>query len=202
MAQTAMIIGLVGPYGLIYVAIIYGNLAVVAIVIGSIINFLIPGYSPELFLEIPSYHMPHFGTLMKKLWMRIRGFLAEAIPLVLIGVLLVNILFLSGIIDLFSNFSAPVIVKIMGLPKEAVSSLIIGFLRKDVAVGMLEPLNMTIKQLIIACTVLSIYFPCIATFAVLIKELGGKAMLKASLIMVGTAIAVGGLLNLILPNFS
>jgi len=202
MAQTAMIIGLVGPYGLVYVAIIYGNLAVIAIVIGSIMNALIPGYSPEIFLEIPSYHLPHFGTLMKKLWMRIRGFLAEAIPLVLVGVLLVNILFLYGIIDLFSNFSAPVIVKIMGLPKEAVSSLIIGFLRKDVAVGMLEPLNMTIKQLIIACTVLSIYFPCIATFAVLIKELGVKAMLKASLIMVGSAIAVGGLLNLLLPNFS
>ena len=202
MAQTAMIIGLVGPYGLVYVAMIYGNLAVVAIVIGSIMNALIPGYSPEIFLEIPSYHLPHFGTLMKKLWMRIRGFLAEAIPLVLVGVLLVNILFLFGIIDLFSNFSAPVIVKIMGLPKEAVSSLIIGFLRKDVAVGMLEPLHMNIKQLIIACTVLSIYFPCIATFAVLIKELGVKAMLKASLIMVGTAIAVGGLLNLLLPNFS
>ncbi len=202
MAQTAMIIGLVGPYGLVYVAIIYGNLAIIAIAIGSIMNFLIPGYSPEIFLEIPSYHLPHFGTLMKKLWMRIRGFLAEAIPLVLVGVLLVNILFLSGIIDLFSNFSAPVIVKIMGLPKEAVSSLIIGFLRKDVAVGMLDPLDMTIKQLIIACTVLSIYFPCIATFAVLIKELGITAMLKASLVMVGTAIAVGGLLNLLLPNFS
>jgi len=202
MAQTAMIIGLVGPYGLVYVAIIYGNLAVIAIVIGSIMNALIPGYSPEIFLEIPSYHLPHFGTLMKKLWMRIRGFLAEAIPLVLVGVLLVNILFLSGIIDLFSNFSAPVIVKIMGLPKEAVSSLIIGFLRKDVAVGMLEPLHMTIKQLIIACTVLSIYFPCIATFAVLVKELGIKDMLKAGLIMVGTTVAVGGLLNFLLPNFS
>jgi len=202
MAQTAMIIGLVGPYGLVYVAMIYGNLAVLAIVIGSIMNSLIPGYSPEIYLEIPSYHLPHFGTLMKKLWMRIREFLAEAIPLVLVGVLLVNFLFLCGIIDMFSRFSAPVIVKIMGLPKEAVTSLIIGFLRKDVAVGMLEPLNMTIKQLIIACTVLSIYFPCIATFAVLIKELGVKAMLKASLIMVGTAIAVGGLLNLILPNFT
>lgn len=202
MAQTAMIIGLVGPYGLVYVAMIYGNLAILAIAIGSIMNTLIPGYSPEMYLEIPSYHLPHFGTLMKKLWMRIRGFLAEAIPLVLIGVLLVNILFLTGILDLFSNLSAPVVVKIMGLPKEAVSSLIIGFLRKDVAVGMLEPLHMTIKQLIIACTVLSIYFPCIATFAVLIKELGIKAMLKASLIMVGTAVAVGGLLNLLLPNFT
>ncbi|MBN2332945.1 MAG: ferrous iron transporter B [Deltaproteobacteria bacterium] len=202
MAQTAMIIGLVGRYGLSYVAIIYGTLALVALVMGSLMNALIPGYSPEIFLEIPSYHIPHLGTLLKKLWMRIRGFLAEAIPLVLVGVLLVNILFLSGVIDGLASLTAPVIVKIMGLPKEAVSSLIIGFLRKDVAIGMLEPLGMSIKQLIIASTILSIYFPCIATFAVLMRELGIKAMLLASVIMVGTAVTVGGILNLVLPNFS
>jgi ferrous iron transport protein B len=89
----------------------------------------------------------------------------------------------------------------MGLPKEAVSSLIIGFLRKDVAVGMLEPLGLSIKQLIIACTVLAIYFPCIATFAVLVRELGIKMMLYASLIMIFSAALVGGIMNLLLPAF-
>ena len=45
---------------------------------------------------------------------------------------------------------------------------------KDVAVGMLLPLGLTLKQLIIASVVLTMYFPCVATFAVLIKELGVK----------------------------
>ncbi|MDX2480335.1 MAG: nucleoside recognition domain-containing protein [Desulfuromusa sp.] len=137
-------------------------------------GFVGPGYSPEIFLEIPDYHVPHLGTLIKKLWMRIRGFVLEAIPLVLLGILFINILYLTGVIDVISEISTPLVVNLMGLPKEAVSSLIIGFLRKDVAVGMLEPLDLSIKQLIIACTVLAIYFPCIATFAVLIRELGGK----------------------------
>ncbi|PJA62360.1 MAG: ferrous iron transporter B, partial [bacterium (Candidatus Ratteibacteria) CG_4_9_14_3_um_filter_41_21] len=78
------------------------------------------------------------------------------------------------------------------------SALIVGFLRKDVAVGMLGPLNLTTKQLIIGSTVLAIYFPCIATFIVLIRELGIKDMVKSALLMILTAIIVGGLMNLIL----
>jgi len=75
---------------------------------------------------------------------------------------------------------------------------LIGFLRKDVAVGMLGPLALTTKQLIIGCVILAIYFPCIATFIVLVKELGLKDMFKAALIMIFTAVIVGGILNLIL----
>ncbi|MBN2232219.1 MAG: ferrous iron transporter B [Deltaproteobacteria bacterium] len=202
MAQTAMIIGLVGPHGIAYVLLIYGILAVVALVIGTILNRLIPGYSPEIFLEVPSYHLPHFSTLMKKLWQRIRSFLMEAIPLVLVGILLMNLLFQLGVIAWLARVSRPVVVGLMGLPGEAVSSLVIGFLRKDVAVGMLEPLGMSVKQLVIACSVLSIYFPCVATFAVLVQELGVKLMLLASIIMVGTAIIVGTLLNLMLPELA
>jgi ferrous iron transport protein B len=42
------------------------------------------------------------------------------------------------------------------------------------------------------------YFPCIATFTVLIKELNMPDMIKASLIMLITTISVGGLLNFFL----
>lgn len=43
-----------------------------------------------------------------------------------------------------------------------------------------------------------IYFPCVATFAVLIKELGIKDMVKATAVMVSTSLVVGGLMRLIL----
>ena len=83
----------------------------------------------------------------------------------------------------------------MGLPGEVSLPLIIGFLRKDVAVGMLAPLQLTIKQLVIACTILSIYFPCIATFTILLKEIGFKDTAKAALIMILLAVLVGSLMN-------
>ena len=78
-------------------------------------------------------------------------------------------------------------------------ALIVGFLRKDVAVGMLIPLGLTAKQLVIASVVLAMYFPCVATFTTLVKELGIVDMLKSAVIMVISSLVVGGLLNLVLP---
>jgi ferrous iron transport protein B len=42
------------------------------------------------------------------------------------------------------------------------------------------------------------FFPCVATFVVLFKELGLLDTVKSISIMILTALAVGGLLNLIL----
>ena len=96
------------------------------------------------------------------------------------------------------EYTAPVISGIFGLPKEAIGALLVGFLRKDVAVGMLAPLALNLKQLIIASVVLTMYFPCIATFSILIKELGFADMLKALAIMIVSVLIVGGILNVIL----
>ncbi len=198
MAQTAMIFGLVGPYGALGLGAVFGTLFIVWITLGLILNRVIKGESPEIFVEIPPYRLPYFSALIKKLWMRIRWFLKEAVPFVLIGVFIVNILYMVGIIDFVGKLTEPLITGIMGLPSEAVGALIIGFLRKDVAVGMLVPLGLSMKQMIIASVVLTMYFPCIATFTVLIKELDIRDMLKATLIMVLTTVIVGGGLNFVL----
>ena len=85
-------------------------------------NLVIKGESPEIFTEIPPYRLPHFGTLFKKLWMRIHWFLKEAIPFVLLGVLTVNLLYSLGIIEFLGRIAAPIITKLMGLPFEAVDN--------------------------------------------------------------------------------
>ncbi len=198
MAQIAMIIGLVGQRGGQYLGIIFGTLFILLIVKGLIMNKVLKGASPEILVEIPPYRIPQLQAVIKKLLMRVSGFLKEAVPYVLLGVLFVNILYALHIIDLFSNIFAPFLTGLWGLPKEAISALIIGFLRKDVAVGMLGPLNLTTKQLIVGSTVLAIYFPCIATFVMLVKELGIKDMLKSACIMMFVALVVGTLLNIIL----
>ena len=198
MAQIAMIVGLVGERGGQYLGIIFGTLFILLIIKGLIMNKVLKGTSPEILVEIPPYRIPQFLAVIKKLWMRVSGFLKEAVPYVLLGVLFVNILYALKIIDFISKVFSPLLTGLWGLPKEAVSALIIGFLRKDVAVGMLGPLNLTTKQLVIGSTILAIYFPCIATFIMLVKELGIKDMLKAAGIMMFVALTVGALLNIIL----
>ena len=197
-AQTAMVFGLVGKHGLKGLAPVFITLFIVGIIIGLILNKLTKGKSPELFMEISPYRIPYLNALLKKLWMRSKSFLKTAVPYMLVGVLIINLLYSLGIIAFVSNVTAPVVVNILGLPKEAVASLIIGFLRKDVAVGALLPLALSLKQLIIASVVLTMYFPCVATFTVLIKELGIKDMIKSSIIMIISTLIVGGILNLVL----
>ena len=198
MAQTAMVFGLLGKYGVRGLFPVFATLFIVWLAAGNLLRILVRGESPEIFTEIPAYRLPHFATLLKKIWMRIYWFLHEAVPFVLAGVFFVNLLYAFGVISAASEVIGPLTVKVFGLPFQAVAALLIGFLRKDLAVGMLAPLGLSVKQLIIARVVLTMTFPCIATFAVLLRELGVLDMLKAAAIMIGSAFLVGGLLNLIL----
>jgi len=197
-ALQAMIFGLVGARGIGYVAIVYGTLFIVWIILGLILNHTVKGFSPELLIEIPPYRLPPWRTVLQKLWIRTYGFLAEAIPIILGAILVINVLYILGVFDAIANFTAPVVTGLLGLPKEAVTALVIGFLRKDVALGMLAPLALSSGQLVVGSVVLAMLFPCIATFVVMFRELGWLNMLKAVGVMIVAALVTGGILNLIL----
>jgi len=197
-ALQAMIFGLVGERGGQYVAIVYGTLFVVWIILGIILNRTVKGFSPELLIEIPPYRLPPWRAVLQKLWMRSYGFLVEAVPIILGAVLVINVLYTLRVFDAIANFTAPVVTGLLGLPKEAVTAIVIGFLRKDVALGMLAPLALTAEQLVVGSVVLAMFFPCIATFVILLRELGMVNMLKSAGVMISVALITGGILNLIL----
>ena len=200
MAQLAMIVGLVGRFGGAYLAVVFASLFFIWIVLGLIIDRVLPGYTPSMVIEIPPYRIPSLKAQSKKLGMRIKGLIVHATPYILGGILFVNILYTLGVIDFLGNLFSPVIQGLLGLPGEAVSTLLIGFLRKDVAVAMLIPLGLSARQVVIGAVVLAAYFPCAATFTVLVKELGAKDMFKSALIMIVTAITAGFILNLLLDR--
>jgi ferrous iron transport protein B len=201
MAQIAMIVGLAGEYGARALAPVFLTLFGVWLVIGRLLNRFVGGESPEILMDVPPYRVPYFRGLLKKVWMRMLWFLKEAVPWVLAGVLLVNVLYTLRVIEFLGWLASPVITGVLGLPREAAGGLVVGFLRKDVAVGMLAPLHLSLRQMIVACVVLAMYFPCVATFAVMVRELGGRGMLSSACVMVGSAVAVGGMLNLLLWAF-
>ena len=197
-ALQAMVMSVLGPHGLRYVAMVYATLFVVWVVVGRLLNRVLKGESLELILEIPPYRLPSVRTVAQKLWLRMRVFFREAMPFVLLGVLIVDVLHFLAVFDIIANVTAPLFTKVLGLPKEAVLAVVIGILRKDVAVGMLMTLDLTPQQLVVSVAVLAMTFPCIATFVVLTKELGVKGMLKSVAIMVTASLIVGALLNVIL----
>ncbi|MBD3246183.1 MAG: GTP-binding protein [Candidatus Omnitrophica bacterium] len=198
MAQSAMIINLLGPYGGQYVLLVFFVIFLLWFTLGQLMNRFTRGTSPEILIEIPPYRRPHFKSVLKKLWLRIEWFLKEAVPLVLLGILVINILYFLKVIDFLAVIFSPVIRHLWGLPEEAIGALIVGFLRKDVAVGMLRPMGLSLRELIVGAIVLAIYFPCVGTFMVLMKELGLKDMLKSIAIMLATAVLVGAGMNVLL----
>jgi ferrous iron transport protein B len=194
-ALQAMIFGLVGRKGAQYVIIVYGTLFVVWVILGIILKHTAKGFSPELLIEIPPYRLPPWRVVLQKIWMRIYGFLAEAIPIILGAIVVINMLHLLGLFQTIADFTGPVVTGLLGLPKEAVISLVIGFLRKDVALGMLASLGLSAKQLVVSSVVLAMFFPCIATFVVFLRELGVRKLLISTGIMISAALLTGGILN-------
>jgi ferrous iron transport protein B len=197
-ALQAMIIGLVGEQGVVYVAMVYGSLFISWLIIGIILNRAVKGFNPELLVEIPPYRLPPWRVIGEKLWLRVSGFIKEALPLVLGTVLVVNILYWLRVFDAIADITAPVLTGLWGLPKDTIAALFVGFLRKDAAMGMLVPLALTAKQLVISSTVLAMFFPCVATFVIMARELGVRDLLKAVGIMIAAALIMGSLQNLVL----
>ncbi|MFH1380808.1 MAG: ferrous iron transporter B, partial [Candidatus Omnitrophota bacterium] len=123
MAQIAMIVGIVGQKGGIYVALVFLILMTLLIVKGIIMNKVMKGRSPEILTEIPPYRVPQLNAVFKKLWMRVFSFLKEAVPYVIIGILFVNILYYLRVLEFISNAFAPILQNLWGLPKEAIGAM-------------------------------------------------------------------------------
>ena len=197
-SQSAMIFGILAPYGLRYIFIVYATLFFTFVVTGYLLHKFIGGESPEIFLEIPPYRMPNPRALLKKTFIRVREFLKEAVPYIGLGMIIMNFFYLTGLMHLIGEELKPVVSGLLGLPSDAATALIIGFLRKDVGIGMFAPLNMTPEQYVIAAVVLAMYMPCVATFMVMLKELGVSGTAKSVALRLVAALVVGSALNFIL----
>ncbi len=165
-------------------------------IFGYILNKIVPGKAPEFLIDVPPYRRPLLGNIGKKVGGRVRGFFVVAIPFVLFGSAIVGVLYQLGVIQFLGDALAPVFVGWFGVPKETAGPLIAAFLRKDLAVAQLSAITMTPYQMITAVVLVSIYFPCVATFAMMLKE-GWKELLGALAVLSVVVFTYGGLIHLI-----
>ncbi len=101
-----------------------------------------------------------------------------------------------GVIDWLAAVLAPIFVGWFGVPAETAGPLIAAFLRKDLAVAQLSTIEMTEYQMITAVVLVSIYFPCVATFAMMLKE-GWKELIAALAVLAVVVFLYGGLIHMI-----
>ena len=176
---------------------VFLTLAIGYLVFGWVLNKIWPGESPEILMDVPPYQMPQWSNILRKTWVRTRRFLLVAVPFVLLGCGVVMVLYATGAMDAIASGLEGVLSTVFGVPAGATPSLVVGFLRKDLAIGLLPIDAMTNYQVFKSVVLLTIYFPCLATFALLLRELNWKEILATLGFLVAMIFVFGGVLNLI-----
>jgi ferrous iron transport protein B len=201
-AQLGVILGMFAGLPAHYLLIWCSLIAGIVVVVGYLAARVIPGESSDFILEIPPLRLPQFTNVLVKTLARIEWYLKEAVPLFILGTLILFILHKTKLLILLEQLTTPLFVHFLGLPSKVTESFIIGFLRRDYGAaglfvlakeGILEP-----RQVLVSLVTITLFIPCIAQFFMMIKERGLRKTLWMSAIIFPIAFGVGGMLNFFL----
>jgi ferrous iron transport protein B len=208
-ARLSVIFGLaafyLGPW--VAVGIYLYNLLVIAIT-GRIITSFMPEDSPGLIIEMPVYRLPTLRTVTAKAWFRIREFVFEAWPILIVGSVILaalNFYQITSYIDqLFRPFTWA-----LGIPGEVGTPLIFGIFRKELSLIMLAQAFgttnfasvLTPEQMIRYTSVVVFYIPCLAAMITIKNELGLKKMWLITLLSIVVALIAALFVRLLLLVF-
>ena len=209
-AQMAIIMGATGSYsGIIYAFGILVMLVCLAVVTGVLMNRFMKYEPSNLAMELPDLQVPSAKNVLFKTWYRIKDFFYIAFPLLVVGSIVVELLLQYDLLDVIVDPLSPVIVGMLGLPAVCSIAFIVGILRKEMALGMLQILAggvaleafMTPDQFVVFGVVMAVYMPCVATLITMWREIGWKETIGVSVLSIVVAILLGTATNLLLQAF-
>jgi ferrous iron transport protein B len=199
-ARTVVIFGLVAAYmGPWWALFIYLLNLVLIVVIGNVLARTMKGAPPGLILEIPELQIPAFRTLAAKTWLTLKEFITIAWPLLVVSSMVLGLLEWAHAAGTVNAVLAPLTVTVLGLPAAVGMTLVFGILRKELTLVMLvQALGttqlhsvLTNGQMLTFTLFVVFYVPCVATIAVMAKELGWRDTALISVFSVALAVIVG-----------
>jgi len=203
-ARTAVIFGAVGKFiGFKYALLIYAIILALILITGYVLGRLLPGEAEGLILEMPDYRYPKIKNVIQKTWLRVKDFIYIALPILILGSVILGILKDFGLLATITKPFEPIISGWLMLPAAAGITLVYGVLRKELALELLFVLGgsamlldfMNPLQIFVFALVVALYIPCVGTFAVLKNEFGWKNSILISLFTIILAVVVGGLVG-------
>ena len=201
-AQLTVVLTMLGSLSpaamLIWLGVVIGTI----LLVGALAARVLPGKGSDFVLELPPLRVPRPGNILVKTVARIEWYLKEAVPLFVLGTL---ILFVADRLNLLTKLeaaAAPVLHGLLGLPRETAAAFIVGFLRRDFGAAGLYHLaqagQLDRVQVVVAVVVITLFIPCIANFFMMVKERGWKTGLAIASFIFPFALAVGATLNWVL----
>ena len=205
--RTIVILGLVGYYmGMNAAFSIYLLDLLIIAIVGFIISHLKPEVTPGMILEIPELRWPVPKIVLLKIWLRLKGFLIVAWPLLIISSVILSLMDFYGFNDVFNSIMAPLTSVLLGLPISAGTPLILSILRKELALIMLsEALGtwnlsdvLTETQMFTFAVFTTFFIPCFTSMGMIVKELGWKTAVKSAFLTLIIAVILATLTRLLI----
>lgn len=209
-AQLGVILGIAAGFSSAAMIVVVGVVVSQLFLVGFLASLIIKGSPSEFIFEIPPIRVPQFRNVILKTWYRVVWYLREAVPLFLLGTL---ILFLfdkihvagQSLIEWLQAAMAPVLTGILHLPVEAAGVFVLGFLRRDFGAAGLFQLTksgvLSSQQAVVSLIVITLFVPCFASFLMIVKEQGIKRAAAITAFIVPFAITVGGVVSWVLRTF-
>ena len=195
-ARTVVIMALVGVFlGWYWALGFYILNLLVVFILGRLATRLLPGETHGLIMEVPRYHLPKLKLIMRQTWGRLRDFIKMAMPILVLGSVLMVIMESTNISDPINLMLSPITVWALGLPVAIGLILVLGVFRKELTMVMLISLvnilnfdsvtdYMTAAQIIVFTLFVMFYIPCISTLAAMRKEYGSEITAKIAVIQI------------------
>lgn len=201
-AQLGVVLGMLAGISLT-AAIIWGGIVLLVLfLVGWLAARLMPGERAPLVVELPPLRLPVISNVLIKTAARLEWYIKEAVPMFLLGTLLLFLLDWFHILPALIQATEPVITGWLGLPPEAAAAFLLGLMRRDFAatglfhmesIGLLDQV-----QVLVAIVTITLFIPCIASLFMIIKERGAKMAAAMALFIFPFALLVGGLLQRLL----
>jgi ferrous iron transport protein B len=204
-AQLGVILGMFASLPVLYLFLWIFIAAGILILVGYLASRVIPGEGSDFILEIPPLRIPLLSNVIVKTLARIEWYLKEAVPLFILGTVILFALHKTEVLTLLERAATPLIVHFLGLPAKVTEAFLIGFLRRDYGAAGLFVLakegQLNSHQILVSLVTITLFIPCIAQFFMMIKERGLRKALWMSAVIIPVAFGVGGMVNFLLNIF-
>lgn len=208
-ARSAIILALAGKYlGGLGVFVIFMLSIIVIALLGHVLALRFRDTGPGHVQEIPPYALPDWHSLISNTWARTSDVLTIVTPLLVGGSVVLALLSHVGADRVINTLFTPVTNWWLGLPVALGVPILFGILRKELSLLMIYQALGTFDigdyldwvQIMTFLIFLTFYFPCVSTFAVMLKSIGRKEALFSVSLSVGVALLVSGIVRFLLEG--
>ena len=203
-ARTVVISGIVASFvGILAGLSVYIIVFILILITGVFLSKVMPGEQYGMIMEIETLRVPKPKYVFKKAWAGVKEFLFIAMPLLLVGSVILGLIEYSGWLEVFTDLIDPISMTVLGLPGYATTALLFGILRKEMAFETLAIMGGTADlgiilskvQLYVFAVVTVLFIPCLATVSVLIKMHGARITAAISAYTIALGILIGATIN-------